>query len=74
MYGQECYYFDGNEWNIELNLVSNQVEADKNNNALPTGSASMGGYQNVIVHTPHTDVFLIMFGKPHCQLAYINLN
>ena len=31
----------------------------------------MGGYQNVIVLTPDTAVFLIMSGKPHYQLAYI---
>ena len=69
-YGHECYYFDGNEWNIEPNLVSDKEEGDTKM-IMHSPQASMGGYQNVIVHTPDTAVFLIMFGKPHYQLAYI---
>lgn len=39
---QEWYYFDGNEWNIKLNLNLNQEEADARM-ILQLNHASVGG-------------------------------
>ena len=67
----ECYYFDGNEWNIELNLVSNQEKA-VSRMILQLNHTLVGSNKNIIVYIPDTDVSLVMLSilENHCQLAY----
>ena len=67
----ECYYFDGNEWNIELNLVSNQEKA-VSRMILQLNHTLVGSNKNIIVYIPDTDVSLVMLSifENHCQLVY----
>ena len=61
----ECYYFDGNEWNIELNLVSNQEKA-VSRMTLQLNHTLVVSNKNIIVYIPDTclSCHVVHFGKP----------
>ena len=70
--GQVCHYFDGKEWKTEPELESNQEEADTRM-IMHSYHASICGFQDIIIHTPDTDVFIIMlsFLKDHTANLYM---
>ena len=70
--GQVCHYFDGKEWKTKPELVSNQEEADPRM-VMHSYHASIAGFQDIVIHTPDTDVFIIMlsFLKDHTANLYM---
>ena len=57
--GEVCSYYNGFRWENVNELVSNQEEADPR--LLPhSHHASRNGFHDIMVHTPDTDVFLLM--------------
>ena len=58
-YGTECYHFDNRRWSGIEELSSDQEEVDTRM-LLHSKHASNGNYEKIIIHTPDTDVFILM--------------
>ena len=58
--GEVCFYCTGFRWENVNELVSNQEEADTRL-LLQFHHVSRNGLDNIMIHTPDTDVFLLRF-------------
>ena len=57
--GEVCSYYNGFRWENVNDLVSNQEEADTRL-LLHSHHASRNGFDDIMIHTPDTDVFFLM--------------
>ena len=57
--GEACSYYNGFQWKNVNELVSNQEEADTRL-LLHSHHVSRNGFDDIMIHTPDTDVFLLM--------------